>query len=272
LSPLLLDGAMGTALIDAGLPPGRLPEAWLVARPEAIARVHAAHAAAGAQVVLTCTFNLAAPRLAASGVEQGVGDLARRAVALARSSAPGARVAGALGPTLLLDGGEVAARYAEAFGALAAAGCDLLWAETQLGLVEALAALAAARATGLPAVVTFAFQELGGALHSSAGEPALECLAAAAHEGAAAVGANCVLPGSPLAPVLAAAEGLGVPLVAKPSAGLPDAIVTPEAFGTFIAELLRAGASWVGGCCGAGPAHIEAVARRFQPRGWEPGR
>jgi 5-methyltetrahydrofolate--homocysteine methyltransferase len=264
---VLLDGAMGTALIDAGLPPGCLPEAWLVARPEAIARVHAAHAAAGAEVVLTCTFNLAAPRLAESGVESGVGDLARRAVAIARSAAPGARVAGALGPTLLADGGEAAARYAPAFGALGAAGCDLLWAESQLGLDEALAALAAARATGLPVAVTFALQEAGGALRSSAGEPALECFAATARAGAAAVGANCVLPGAPLAPALAAAEGLGVPLVAKPSAGLPGALVAPEAFGGLIGELLRAGASWVGGCCGAGDAHLRAAARQLQARG-----
>ncbi len=273
---LLLDGAMGTALMDAGLPAGSLPEAWLLERPEAVARVHAAHAAAGAQVVLTCTFNLAAPRLEASGIDAGVGDLAQRAVALARASAPGARVAGALGPTLLaglVDGRELTARYAGAFGALAAAGCDLLWAESQLEIGEALLALAAARRLGLPVAVTFALRQVGGALTSAAGEPALACLEAAARDGAAAVGANCVLPGAPLAAALAAALGrVAVPLVAKPSAGLPGALVAPDEFGEWIAELHGAGARWMGGCCGAGAAHLAAAARRLEssvgyPRG-----
>ena len=267
MKPLLLDGAMGTALLADGLAAGALPEAWLADGPERIARVHAAHARAGAQVVLTCTFNLAGPRLRQAGVAAPLADLAARAVALARAAAPSARVAGAVGPSALADGSS--ARWMELHGrawrALAAAGADLLWAESHWDLAEARAALAAARATGLPAVVTFTFREVDGELAAASGEPALECLAVAAAEGAAAVGINCALPGSPLAPLLAAAaRELDVPLVAKPAAGLPGAVAPPAAFGAWARQLALAGARWIGGCCGATPDHLEACARALR--------
>ncbi|GEJ58384.1 homocysteine S-methyltransferase family protein [Anaeromyxobacter diazotrophicus] len=270
MRPLLLDGAMGTELLAAGLPAGALPEAWLEERPEAIAAVHAAHAAAGAEVVLTCTFSLAAPRLRAAGVAAPVAELAGRAVALARRGAPGARVAGAVGPTQreAAPAAELRARYGEAFRALAAAGAELLWAESQWNLAEARAALAAARETGLPAAVTFAFREEAEALVAGSGEPARECLLALAREGAAAVGVNCALPLAPLAPLLVDCRAeVGVPLVAKPSAGLPGRLVSPGAFAGWLVELHRAGAGWLGGCCGATPGHLAAAARRLRGEG-----
>ena len=269
MSPVVLDGAMGTALIAAGLPAGALPEAWLVERPEAIAAVHAAHAEAGAEVVLTCTFNLAAPRLRGAGVGAPLDELARRAVALARRAAPEARVAGAVGPTQrdAASLAELRERYREAFRALAGAGADLLWVESQWDLAEARAALAEARAIGLPAAVTFGFREAAGALAAASGEPARACLLDVARAGAAAVGVNCALPGAPVAAVLAdVGQELAVPLVAKPSAGLPGQLVTPAAFAGWIAELHRAGAGWLGGCCGATAEHLAAAARALRSR------
>jgi len=265
---LLLDAGLGTELLDAGLPRDALPESWLLEKPEVVERVHASHAAAGAQVVLTCTFNLAGPRLRESGITTPLEALARRAVELARKAAPGARVAGAVGPTLLAgraSPAELRERYAEAYKALAAAGVDLVWTESHWDLPEARAALAAARETGLPAVATFNFGDAGGILTVASGEPALACLEAVAAEGAVAVGTNCVLPGAPLESLLArAAARLGVPLVAKPSAGLPRDIVAPEAFAPWLVQLARAGASWIGGCCGASAAHVAAIARAMR--------
>jgi 5-methyltetrahydrofolate--homocysteine methyltransferase len=265
---LLLDAGMGTELLDAGLPLDGVAESWLFDRPDEVARVHARHAAAGAQVVLTCTFNLAGPRLRDAGIAESLEELARRAVALARRAAPSARVAGAVGPTLLAGvaaPAELRERYAEAYQALAAAGVDLVWTESHWDLAEARAALAAARDTGLPAVATFTFGDAGGILAASSGEPALACLEAVAADGAAAVGANCILPGAPLGDLLArAAQRVKVPLVAKPSAGLPGDIVPPEAFAAWTMELARAGASWVGGCCGAGATHLAATQRALK--------
>jgi 5-methyltetrahydrofolate--homocysteine methyltransferase len=273
----VLDGAMGTALLARGLPAGALPEEWLLGREDEIAGVHASHAAAGAEVVLTCTFNLAAPRLAERLGTFEPGPLARAAVALARGAAPGARVAGALGPTGLFGPGrtppalrEVSARYAGAARALAAAGAELLWLESAWDLAEARAALAAMRGAGLPVAVTFTGLGLDastGPPRLPDGTPLLDALAAVAAEGAAIAGVNCVPAGVPLAALAAAAvERLGVPFAAKPSPGLPGEVLPPDRFAAALAPVLRAGARYVGGCCGATAAHVEAVAALARER------
>jgi 5-methyltetrahydrofolate--homocysteine methyltransferase len=260
---------MGTALFAAGLPPGGLPEEWLLSRPGEVARVHAAHAAAGARLLLTCTFNLAGPRLEAAGLGGQVRALAAAAVRAAREAAPGARVAGAVGPTALVAPGELhgpgaaelSGWYEGPFRALAAAGADLLWTESHWDLCEARAALAAARATGLPAVVTLTPSAAGGWMALPSGPDLEECLRALAADGAAAVGVNCLLPGAPLAALVESLAGhLAVPLVVKPSAGLPGSLLEPAAFAAWVAGAARAGASWVGGCCGSGAPHLAALA------------
>jgi len=262
---MLLDGAMGTALIARGLPPGALPEEWVLARPGEVSRVHAAHAAAGARVVFTCTFSLAAPRLEArlAGVPRS--RLAAEAVRLAREAAPGALVAGALGPTGLAGPGlapageEVSERYRRAWEALARAGADLLWLETQHDAGEARLALAAARATGLETAVTFALREVEGRLVGPDGTPAGALLEEAEAGGAAAAGVNCVLPGAPLDALAAWATGrLRVPLALKPSPGLPGAVLPPADFARRLAPAL-VHARLAGGCCGAGAAHLAAI-------------
>lgn len=273
---LLLDGAMGTALLAAGLPAGALPDEWVLARPAAVAAVHAAHAAAGAEVVLTCTFSLAAPRLEARLGARERDALARRAVALARAAAPAARVAGALGPTGLFGpgrappaSGDVARRYGAAAGALADAGADLLWLESQWDLAEALAALAAARGAGRDVAVTFTARLDGGAgARLPGGTPLLEALAAVEADGAAIAGVNCVFAGAALAELTAAAAArLAIPFAVKPSPGLPGDVLPPEAFAAALAPALRAGARLAGGCCGATADHLRAIAAAARASG-----
>ncbi len=265
IAPALLDGAMGTALQARGLPAGGLPEEWLRTRPDGIARVHADHVRAGARIVLTCTFNTA--RLDSPGLAGATEELCSRAVALARASGA-ERVAGSVGATGLVAGdgrgppdAEVRERFARPFRALTGAGADLLWSETHVSLREARAALAAARATGRQAVVTMFFVEREGGAVAQDGTPGVDCLEALWRDGAMAVGANCVIPGAALAALVArAVSRVPVPLVVKPSAGTPGARLTPEAFAAGTWRALRAGARLCGGCCGAGPAHLRALA------------
>lgn len=265
--PVLLDGGMGTALLARGLPPGALPEEWILSRPEEIAAVHAAHAAAGARVLLTATFSCAAPRLEGRVDPARIEALCGWAERLARGAGHGVLVAGAVGPTGLvppLGPGApettLRARYARPLAALAAAGVDLLWIEGQYDLAEQRAALAAARATGLPAVVTFGFPEREGRLRPPGGEAAVDLLLAAEAEGAAAAGVNCVFPGAALDALVAEAVArLRIPFVLKPSPGLPGALLSPEAFAGALRSALAAGPRLVGGCCGAGPEHLRAL-------------
>lgn len=266
-APTLLDGGMGTALIARGLPFGALPEEWLLAAPGEIAAVHAAHAAAGARLLLTCTFSCAAPRLEARPGAAPVEGLCARAAALAREACPGARVAGALGPTGLspplgpgASAASLGARYARPLEALAAAGVDLLWLESQHDLAEARAGLAAGLRTGLPVAVTFGWPEREGGFATPDGAPALDWLRAAEGDGAAAVGLNCVFPGAALDRLVAeAVPALRVPVVVKPSPGLPGALLAPEAFAAALLPAIAAGARYVGGCCGSGPEHLRAL-------------
>ena len=276
---VLLDAAMGTALQAAGLPPGALPEEWVLSRPAEVAAVHAAHAAAGAGILLTCTFNVASPRLEARGLRESAGAIAAAAAGLARASGPGLRIAGAVGPTGLVSPGSPARpaasdlrrRYQAAFRALADAGVDLLWAESLWDLGEARAALEAGLATGLPVAVTLLPRPDGGELRLPSGPRAAEALRALAAGGAAAAGVNCLLPGPPLEALAGEiSASLPVPLVVKPSAGLPGALLPPERFAREVWAAARAGAAWLGGCCGAGADHLAALAARLadqSPRG-----
>ncbi len=270
----LLDGAMGTALIARGLPAGALPEEWVLSRPEEIARVHAEHAGAGAEVLLTCTFNCAAPRLAARVDPARIEDVCARAVGLARqASRPGGLVAGALGPMgplpgAPLPGAEIVERYRRPLAALAGAGADVVWIESQWEVREALLALEAARATGLPAVVTFGFPERQGRMHEPGGVPAEVCLAAAEANGAIAAGVNCVSAGFALAALARwAAKHLAVPFVAKPSPGLPGAVLAPAAFAAALSPAVEAGLAIAGGCCGATGDHLRALAEVLRAAG-----
>ncbi len=271
----LLDGAMGTALLARGLPQGTPPEAWLRDRAEEIAAVHRAHAGAGARLLLTCTFNAASPRLEGHLGPGGVAGACAAAAALARAEARGGLVAGALGPLALArpggpapDAAALAAPFEAPLRALAAAGVDLLWLESQYDGREAMAALAAALPLGLPVVVTITLAERAGRLVTAAGGDPGPLLLATAGAGAAAVGVNCVPAGPALAALCGWARGaLPAPFVAKPSPGLPGAVATPAAFAAAVTPAVRAGAAWVGGCCGADAGHVDALAAVLRDEG-----
>ena len=53
---LLLDGGMGTMLQARGLPAGEHPEQFCLDRPDVLRGIHADYLAAGADIILTCTF------------------------------------------------------------------------------------------------------------------------------------------------------------------------------------------------------------------------
>jgi 5-methyltetrahydrofolate--homocysteine methyltransferase len=276
--PVPADGAMGTALISAGLPAGLAPEAWLLteAGAAAVGTVQAAHVAAGARVLLSCTFGASPLRLADGPAAGRTADVCLAAVRVARGAAgPEVLVAGSIGPTgaLLAPYGDLepgAAR--DAFGTqaagLAAAGVDLLWVETMADLAEARAAVEAAleAAPGIPVVATLTF-ERGRTLFGDRPEAAAAVLA---ELGVAAVGANC---GSGFDAVLEVLPGLaagapGLPLVAKANAGRPvvgpDGAVTypatPADAAAYARRAVELGAAIVGGCCGTTAAHVAAIA------------
>lgn len=279
--PVVTDGAWGTQLQARGLSVGDFPDAWNLTHPEQVTAVARAYVEAGSQVILTNTFGANRIRLGEQGMGDQAGEINRRGVELSRQATHGrARVFASIGPTgkLLLSGeitaDEVRSAFAQQAQALASAGADALVVETMSDLEEAKLAVSAARETGLPVVACVVFdsgKDKDRTMMGNTPEQAAESLTAA---GADVMGANCgqgIAGFVPICRRLHAATQL--PLWIKPNAGLPIVVdgrvqyqTTPQDFVQYVPELLKTGASFIGGCCGTSPAFIAAVAKAIGKR------
>ena len=267
------DGAMGTLLYSRGVPLDANFEHLNLVRPDLVRQVHADYAAAGAGLLETNTFGANALRLAAVGLEHRTVDINRAGARLAREVAgPERLVAGSIGPLLLPRGerGELPesqkrAIFRQQMLALADAGVDLFLLETFAGLGDLELALDEAARVGLPAVAQMAFLEEGRTREGVSAEEAARRLSAA---GAAALGANCGSGPRELHRVLQRLAAVSpLPLAAFPNSGFPQYLdgryiylATPEYFAAAGRDLVAAGATLVGGCCGTTPEHIAALA------------
>ena len=272
---VVLDGGFGSMLIAAGLEQGRAPDWWTLERPNAVAAVHRGYVAAGADVIHTNTFGATPAKLAAVGLGGRCREVNAAAAVLARSAcAPDTLLAGDIGPTGLLlppigsaTVEEMRASFAEQAAALAAAGVDLLSVETMFDLREALAALDAAKETGLPVVASMTFEARPRGFFTIMGNRLEPSLAELEGAGADAVGCNCsVAPEAMIDMVRAACAAVRVPVAAQPNAGQPQASAegvtyeaSPAAFAGELVAMVRAGARLVGGCCGTTPEYIRAA-------------
>ena len=73
--PILLDGAMGTMLMAAGLESGDCPEEWNVLHPDKVMGIHQAYIEAGSQIFLTNSFGGTSFRLAMHGLGERIVEL-----------------------------------------------------------------------------------------------------------------------------------------------------------------------------------------------------
>ena len=268
---LLLDGAMGTMLYAFGCSRAEPSEMAVLNSPETVKKIHAAYRDAGAHLLTTNSFQ--AHRLALE--RHGLGDcleaINREAVALARGAAEGrCYVVASIGPPgrLLSPLGDQSFReavraYREQIAILEDAGVDGFLLETFADLLELQAALQAARdVTRLPVIASVAL--VGTQVDERLLTPEAAARLAEAM-GAMAAGVNCMDPresGRALSRMRAVTS---LPLVAQPSAGLPDKNgdypVSPEEFRMWGEQLVELGATLLGGCCGTTPAHIAQLAR-----------
>jgi 5-methyltetrahydrofolate--homocysteine methyltransferase len=274
--PVVLDGALGTELQRRGLPIGACPDAWNLTQPEKVEEVARSYVEAGSRVILTNTFSGNRFALARHGLGEKLVEINRAGVEIVRRAAEGrAMVFASFGPSgLMLMMGQVSeddlkAAYAEQAQAVAAAGADGIAIETMSDVAEAALATAAAHATGLPVVACMTFGSGAKKDRTMMGvtpEQAAEQLTAA---GADVIGSNC---GQGIAGMVDVCRRLRAatdrPIWIKANAGLPEMIdgktvyrQTPAEFADYVPQLLEAGASFIGGCCGTTPAFIQAVAR-----------
>lgn len=268
------DGAMGTLLYERGVSLDANFEHLNLVRPTLVASVHEAYAAAGADLLETNTFGANRARLGTIGLQGKVADINRAGARLARQAAGSDRyVAGSVGPLIgprVVDAplGESEKRQIlrEQMNALAEGGVDLFLLETFSSLADLRLALAVAGDIGLPAVAQLAFLEGGRTRDGVDAGMAVPVLESA---GADLIGANC---GSGPRDLLAAVKAMAAltdrPLSAFANSGFPQYrdgryiyLATPEYFASMGREMVAAGATLVGGCCGTTPEHIRALAQ-----------
>lgn len=274
---VLLDGATGTELARRGL---SIETAEWSARalwehPETIRAIHENYVNAGAEIITANTFRTHARNLQRTGHAGEAAELTRRAVELARRAAGNrALAAGSQAPLEdcyfpeLTPGDAELEREHEAMSRnLADAGVDLILVETQNTIREAVAATAAAAATGLPVMVSFVC-DLQGRLLS--GETVGAAVGAVSRSKPVAVLANC-LPVAAVPHVLdeMRVAATDVPVGAYANIGVLDEerrwidsdAVDPERYAVHAGYWLAAGAQLVGGCCGTTPGHIRELRR-----------
>ena len=288
--PVLLDGGMGRELRFRGVE--ILPTIWsanaLLVAPDVVRDVHRDYIAAGADVITTNTYGVIRHELAREGIAHRFAELNELACRLAAEARAGAEqdvwIAGSLPP---LHGSyrpdrvrpyaEIEPLYREQAEILAPH-VDLLLCETMSSAEEAVAAAAAACATGKPVWVSYTLHEdRSGRLRS--GESIAEAVRALGALPVSGVLANCCAPESIAAamPALVATGAAYVGGSANTFAPVPatwtldgggptDGVLglrpdlDPPAYRAHVERWWAAGATVVGGCCGTRPAHIALLA------------
>lgn len=269
---LVIDGAMGTQLMERGIRPDDCFDAQNLKNPEAVYSVHKAYAEAGADILETNTFGANRIKLSEYGLADKVKEINEAAVKLARRAIGDGFVCGSIGPigqllepmgALTFD--QAVETFAEQAKALADAGADLLCLETISDLQEMRAGVIAAKSvTNLPVIASMTYDEGETTVSGTTPEAAAVVLQAL---GADILSANCSAGPEGL---LKVAERLlkvtSLPVMIMPNAGMPvlengKAVykMTPEDFSTHLAKAFKLGISIVGGCCGTNPKHIKAV-------------
>jgi methionine synthase / methylenetetrahydrofolate reductase(NADPH) len=240
--------------------------------PDIIERIHREYIDAGAEIIQTNTFSANRVRLAQFRLEDRLEEINRRGVEIAKLAAgDSVYVAGSVGPTgkLLepigkLKLSEARDAFKEQIEILVKAGVDVLMLETFVSLHELGEAIDAAKElTSIPIVAQKAFPEDGSIL---AGSFPVEVVEYLVRKGVDVAGANCTVGPQRMFSLIRNMYKDGVILSAQPAAGIPTLLngkalyhTTPEYLAQYAKELLQAGVTLIGSCCGSTPAHTRAI-------------
>jgi betaine-homocysteine S-methyltransferase len=259
--------------------------------PEVVEELHREFVHAGSDVVEAFTYYGHREKLRVIGKEDILEPLNRQALSIAATVAreTGALLAGNLCNTNVYEPGASAERavrsaFTEQVSWAAEAGVDFIIAETFSWTGEALLALEAIRAAGLPAVVTFAIHRDGDMRDGCSPQDACR---QAEQRGADVVGLNCIRGPVTMMPLLAPIRAaVSCPVAALPvpyrtteeapsmqalrdpvrdrAQAFPTALdpftCTRDELGEFATAALDLGVRYLGICCGAGPHHVRAMA------------
>ena len=296
-SPIILDGGLATELESRGI---RIDtELWsaavLKSDPQAIVDVHRAYLDAGAQCIISASYQASRSGFMSLGLTPPEADqlivssveLAMRArmefLAANPETALIPLVAASVGPygATLHDGSEYTGKYdldeaglrnfhRDRLMLLDRSGADVLACETIPGVVEAKALARLLLDVETPAWISFSCSD---SKRLSDGTPLREAAALfREHPKVFAVGVNCTAPNL-IFPLIGEITQTAADkaIVVYPNSGEQyrsednswHGFATPEECAASAAEWHKAGAKLIGGCCRTGPGHIRSIRQKF---------
>jgi len=294
---LILDGAFSTELERKGcdLNDPLWSAKILTENPQAIAEVHEDYFNAGADCVITASYQATFEGFMKRGFsEEQAGDLIKLSINIAKDvrdkfwskkenqlNRPKPLVAASVGPygAYLADGSEYRGQYnldeealiefhKKRMETLISAGPDILACETIPCLVEAKAVVKVLEEnSGVYAWISFSAKD---GTHINSGEAIADCAKwLNDYEQVAAIGINCTAPEYVATLIEEIRKGTDKPIIVYPNSGEtynPDNKVWQgssinQSYGQSALGWYKKGATIIGGCCRTTPDDIRAVAK-----------
>jgi 5-methyltetrahydrofolate--homocysteine methyltransferase len=272
--PTVTDGSWGTQMQKRGLKRGQNPDSWNLSHADQVREVAEQYVNAGSQIILTNTFGASRLSLSNFKLDEKTVEINMAGVRISREAADGrAHVFASIGPTgrMLITREtteeELQNVFEEQANAQARAGADGIIIETMIDIEEARIAAIAAKQTGLPVIVSMVYDSGEDKDRTMMGNSPEEVVAAISKIGVDGFGANCGQGIEAFLPICRRLrQATDLPIWIKPNAGLPEVVddgvvfrTTAQEFVQFVPDLVQAGASFIGGCCGTDQEFVKTI-------------
>ncbi len=277
---LFLDGAYGTEFLKKGYNE-KIFDLLNIKNPEAVEQVHKSYIDAGADIIITNTFNSNYMKLKGYNLEDYFVKINQNAVKIAKNVAKeNAFVFGDIGPcgTLLEPFGNISfddayENFKKQAKILIENGVDGIILETFSDLKELKAAIIAIRDidSDIPLIAQMTFNENGKTVTGTS----IEIFATTINDlNVDVAGVNCYLNPENILPIFSQfAKYCYKKLSIEPNAAKPDIKdgklnydIDPIEFAFYSKDYVELGANIVGGCCGTCCDHIQSIVRTIGKR------
>ena len=277
--PAVTDGSWGTQMQKRGLRRGQNPDSWNLSHADQVREVAEQYVNAGSQIILTNTFGASRLSLANFKLDEKTVEINMAGVRISKEAADGrAHVFASIGPTgrMLITQEtteeELQNVFEEQANAQAQAGADGIIIETMIDIEEARIAAIAAKQTGLPVIVSMVYDSGEDKDRTMMGNSPEEVVAAISEIGVDGFGANCGQGIEAFLPICRRLrQATDLPIWIKPNAGLPEVVddgvvfrTTAQEFVQFVPDLVQAGASFIGGCCGTDQEFVKTIRQKVE--------